>query len=275
MKQQHIGFIGGGNMASSLIGGLIQDGYPPHLMTASDLSQDKLSQLESEFAIQTTQDNTKLCAQASIVVLAVKPQNMHQVTSSIQDAVQQSRPLIVSIAAGIREADLDRWLGGDLAIVRCMPNTPALVQTGATGLHANAKVSPDQRDLTESILRAVGVTVWVDQESDIDTVTALSGSGPAYFLLVIEALQAAAIKAGLSSETAQLLAQQTALGAAKMALESNDSPEVLRQRVTSPGGTTERAIGVLEQGDLRALFEQAVLAAKQRSEELSDQLGHA
>lgn len=275
MKQQHIGFIGGGNMASSLIGGLIQDGYPPQQITVSDLSQDKLNQLQSQFKINTTQDNADLCGQVSVLVLAVKPQNMHEVAGQIQPAVQANRPLVVSIAAGIREADLDRWLGGNLAIVRCMPNTPALVQTGATGLHANTAVSEAQRDVTESILRAVGLTVWVDQESDIDTVTALSGSGPAYFLLVIEALQAAAINAGLPCETAQILAQQTALGAAKIALESSDSPEVLRQRVTSPGGTTERAIGVLQAGGLSTLFEQALVAAKQRSEELSDQLGQA
>lgn len=273
MNDLHIGFIGGGNMARSLIGGLIQDGYPANRITASDLNQEKLDELNQRFQINITQDNHALCLSASVLVLAVKPQSMFELATQIQPSIQRHKPLVVTIAAGIREADLNRWLGGKLAIVRCMPNTPALVQTGATGLFANAAVTEAQQDTTESILRAVGVTVWVDRETDIDTVTALSGSGPAYFLLVIEALQEAAIKAGLSPETAQLLAQQTALGAAKIALESNESPEVLRQRVTSPGGTTEKAIGVLEQGGLRELFDQALSAAKQRSVELSDQLG--
>jgi pyrroline-5-carboxylate reductase len=187
--------------------------------------------------------------------------------------VRQAQPLIVSIAAGVRTRNLLQWLGPDTAVVRAMPNTPALVRSGATALFPTARVSDDHRNLAESILRAVGLTLWVDREELMDAVTALSGSGPAYFFLVMEALQTAAVSAGLPRETADLLTLQTAFGAAKMALESEDDVALLRQRVTSPGGTTERALQVLEQGGLRSLFANAIEAARQRSEELAELLG--
>ncbi len=187
--------------------------------------------------------------------------------------MQDQQPLVISIAAGIRTPDLARWLGADTAIVRAMPNTPALVQSGATGLFANAHVRDQQRDLAETILRAVGLTLWVEQEDQLDLVTALSGSGPAYFFLVMEALQEAASKLGLPAETARLLALQTAFGASRMALESDEDAAALRQRVTSPGGTTEQALRVLEEGGLRNLMEQALTAAARRSRELADQFG--
>ena len=233
MKTQQIGFIGGGNMASSLIGGLVSNDYPADKITVADLDADKLRYLNETFGVNTTLDSNSLVLQSDIVVLAVKPQHM----------------------------------------VRCMPNTPALVKTGATGLFANAQVGVEQKDQVESLMRAVGVAVWVAEEGDLDTVTALSGSGPAYFFMVMEALEAAAVDAGLDQKTAQLLTQETALGAAKMALESTESAAVLRQRVTSPGGTTERAIEVLEEQGLRAILQQALSAAKERSVELSDELG--
>ena len=241
MDHQRIGFIGGGNMASSLIGGLINNNYPSHKITVSDLSDEKLNELSSRFTVNTEKNSAALAKTVDILVLAVKPQHMQAVAEQIAGAVQESQPLVVSIAAGIREASLEGWLGGSVAIVRCMPNTPALVKTGATGLHANTHVDENQRNNTESLLRAVGITVWVDDEKELDTVTALSGSGPAYFFLVMEALEKAAIDAGLSQKTAQLLTQETALGAAKMALESSESAATLRHRVTSPGGTTEAA----------------------------------
>jgi len=206
-------------------------------------------------------------------VLAVKPQHIQVVAEAISGAAQQKKPVIVSIAAGIRIEALERWLGSGLAVVRCMPNTPALVKTGATGLYANAQVSDAQKDQVESLLRAVGVTVWVNSEQDLDAVTALSGSGPAYFFLMMEALEAAAVDAGLDQKTAQLLTQETALGAAKMALASSESAAVLRERVTSPGGTTERALGVMDARGLKDIYHAAVLAARDRSIELSDELG--
>ena len=273
MNTQHIGFIGGGNMASSLIGGLVSNGYPADKITVSDLSTEKLSYLSKTFGINITQDSSALTESVDVLVLAVKPQSMQVVAEGVSSAAKEKRPVLVSIAAGIRVDALDRWFGGDLPIVRCMPNTPALVKTGATGLYANAQVSELQKDLVESLLRAVGVTVWVKEETQLDAVTALSGSGPAYFFLMMEALEMAGIEAGLDQKTAQLLTQETALGAAKMALASSESAGVLRQRVTSPGGTTERALGVMDERGLKAIFCEAVLAAKERSTELSDELG--
>jgi pyrroline-5-carboxylate reductase len=273
MNTQQIGFIGGGNMASSLIGGLVSNGYPADKITVADLDAEKLTYLSKTFGINNTQDSGALAANVDILVLAVKPQHMQPVAEGAGLAIKDKKPVVVSIAAGIRVDALDRWLGGNFPIVRCMPNTPALVKTGATGLYASAQVDNSQKDQVESLLRAVGVTVWVENENELDAVTALSGSGPAYFFMMMEALEAAGIEAGLSQKTAQLLTQETALGAAKMALESSESAGVLRQRVTSPGGTTERAIGVMEELGLGDILQAAVLAAKERSIELSDELG--
>ena len=273
MNTQQIGFIGGGNMASSLIGGLVSNGYPADKITVADLDAEKLTYLSKTFGINNTQDSGALAANVDILVLAVKPQHMQPVAEGAGLAIKDKKPVVVSIAAGIRVDALDRWLGGNFPIVRCMPNTPALVKTGATGLYASVQVDNSQKDQVESLLRAVGVTVWVENENELDAVTALSGSGPAYFFMMMEALEAAGIEAGLSQKTAQLLTQETALGAAKMALESSESAGVLRQRVTSPGGTTERAIGVMEELGLGDILQAAVLAAKERSIELSDELG--
>lgn len=273
MKIQKIGFVGGGNMAISLVGGLISNGYPIDSITVSDLDEAKLQFLADKFGINITRDSKKMSAEADVLVLAVKPQHMQSVAEQIKSSVQLAKPVVVSIAAGIRESSLEAWLGDLIPVVRCMPNTPALVKTGATGLHANRFVSEAQKDQTESLLRAVGVTVWVNNESDLDIVTALSGSGPAYFFLVMEVLEQAAIEAGLDQKTAQLLTQETALGAAKMALASSESAATLRRQVTSPGGTTEKAIGVMESQGLPEILRDAVVAAKERSVELSDELG--
>jgi pyrroline-5-carboxylate reductase len=195
------------------------------------------------------------------------------VASDLAPAIQKQQPLIISIAAGVQESALRRWLGENVALVRSMPNTPAMIQAGASGLHASKGVSKEQKNLAESILRAVGITCWVDKESLMDAVTAVSGSGPAYFFLVMEAIENAATDMGLDEDTARLLTLQTAMGAARMALESNDSPGILRGKVTSPGGTTEKALNTLEQGNLRELFRNALAAARDRSEELSKMLG--
>ena len=268
-KPTTITFIGAGNMARSLIIGLLQD-KANVLLRVADPDPQQLDAIRQHWPdVQATQDNAEALQGADVVVLAVKPQVMREVLAPLADLAQRNRPLVISIAAGIREAALNQWLGGNLPIVRCMPNTPALVQTGATGLVANAQVSQAQRNLAESILRAVGITVWFAEEASIDSVTAVSGSGPAYFFLVMEAMQAAAQNLGMSAEDAQLLVVQTALGAARLALESGEPAAELRRKVTSKGGTTEAALKVLNDGGLPALFEQALQAAAQRSRELA------
>ncbi|MEJ2620267.1 MAG: pyrroline-5-carboxylate reductase [Candidatus Thiodiazotropha sp.] len=274
MKNVKITFIGGGNMATSLIAGLIADEYQSQAITVSDPELDKLSQLAARYGVATEPDNQLAVAQAEIIVLAVKPQIMESVARDLAPALQQNRPLVISIAAGISVAVLSDWLGTDLPLVRSMPNTPAMIQSGATGLYAGATVNENQRNQAESILRSVGMTRWVEDESLIDAITAVSGSGPAYFFLVMEAMEEAAKALGLDEESARLMTLQTALGAARMAIESSGSPALLRQKVTSPGGTTERALGILEAGGLRTLFNDALQGAAERSRELSDLLGH-
>jgi len=275
MKQQTLGFIGAGNMAGSLIAGLWADGYDPKKIWASDLDTEKLDSLASRFGINTTANNLAVVEKAQVLVLAVKPQSLQEVASGLAATVQRYKPLIISLAAGVTEAAIDRWLGGGNDIVRCMPNTPALVKTGATALHGNDNISAEQRSRAEAVLRAVGVAVWVEREELLDAVTALSGSGPAYFFLFMEAMEEAAVKLGLSQPTARLLTQQTALGAARLAIESDESPADLRRKVTSPGGTTERAIAGFEAGGLRALVLEAMRAAENRAVELSRELGGA
>ena len=273
MKDTNIAFIGGGNMARSLIGGLLDDGMPASRVWVADPNSTALHDIQADFAVHITHDNNEAARHATVVVLAVKPQLAKTVVRELAPAIEQSRTLIISIAAGIRERDLRSWLGDGAAVVRTMPNTPALVRSGATALYANDNVSKEQKNLAESILRAVGMTIWVTDESLMDAVTALSGSGPAYFFLVMEALENAGIHLGLPRETARLLTLQTAFGAAKMALESNEELPELRRRVTSPGGTTECAIQVLQNRDLQSAFGEALLAAHKRSVELAKIFG--
>lgn len=259
-------------MASSLISGLIASGHVPEQIWVSDISPDTLTALKTQLNVNTSVNNDDIINAVDVVVLAVKPQTLSAVAQSIAAQVQQKKSLVVSIAAGINQNSLSRWLGADTAIVRCMPNTPALVLTGATALHANDKVTGEQRDLAENILRSVGIALWVEDEAELDAVTAVSGSGPAYYFLLMEAMEKAALELGLSQETARLLVQQTALGAAKIALESAESPEQLRKRVTSPGGTTQRAIETFEQGGFTELVSKALHAARDRSIEMSKQM---
>jgi pyrroline-5-carboxylate reductase len=272
MKINKIGFIGGGNMASSLICGLIASGHDSKQIWVSDINPDTLTALSKQMDINTSANNDDIINAVDVVVLAVKPQVLSAVAQSAAALIQKKKPLVVSIAAGINQSSLSRWLGSDIAIVRCMPNTPALVLTGATGLHANHKVTREQRNLAENILRSVGITLWFENEAELDAVTAVSGSGPAYFFLLMEAMEKAAMELGLSMETARLLVQQTALGAAKIALESTESPEQLRKRVTSPGGTTQQAIETFEQGGFTGLVAKALHAARDRSIEMSKQM---
>lgn len=273
MSEGIISFIGGGNMATSLIGGLIADGRDPASIYVTDLDSAKLESLAERFRVQTSSDNDEAVRFANAVVLAVKPQVMAKVATSVAVAANEHRPLFISIAAGVREPDIRRWLGYDAAIVRSMPNTPALVGSGATALFANPHVNEEQRDLAESVLRAVGLTIWVDDEDLLDAVTALSGSGPAYFFLVMESMERAAVALGLNRDDARMLTIQTAFGAAKMALESSDAPATLRARVTSPGGTTERAVDALITGGIESLMHQALGAAHSRSIELGREFG--
>jgi len=261
-------------MAGSLIGGLISDGWNPAKIHIADPDPQQLNTvLQHHPDIIATDDNRTAIERADAVILAVKPQILHTVCAELHTDIQTRKPVVISIAAGVREKDINRWLGGHLPIVRCMPNTPALVQSAATGLFANALVTVWQKELAESILRAAGITVWVENEPLLDAVTALSGSGPAYYFLVMEAMQAAGEKLGLDTETARLLTLQTALGAARLALESEEDAATLRKRVTSKGGTTESALEVLQQSGLAHHFEQAMQAAAERARTLADELG--
>lgn len=273
MQNQTIGFIGAGNMATSLIGGLIEAGFAAKNIWASDLDIEKLNNLKQRYKINIDQDNQIIAKNVGVLVFAVKPQVMKQTAQDLQKIIQNQKPLIISIAAGIRTQDFQNWLGGNQAIIRCMPNTPALIQCGATALYANTQVSESQKNLAESLLRSVGITVWVSEESQLDIVTALSGSGPAYFFLIMESLEQAAINLGLSAETAHLLTLQTTLGSAKMALESEHSLAELRKNVTSPGGTTERALQSLFSANIGAILHDTINAAKIRSAELAEQFG--
>ncbi len=261
-------------MGCSLIGGLIADGHHPDAITGSEPDSKKAANIAGEYGIQIASDNLQACEDAELIILAIKPQNLLGVVNEIRPSILKTKPLLVSIAAGIQVQSIQKVIGNDYPIVRVMPNTPALIQTGASALYANPDVNADQRTLAEEVMRAVGLTIWLEDESPIDTVTALSGSGPAYFFLVMECMQKAAIELGLSHQHARLLTLETAFGAAKMALESKSDVATLRQQVTSPGGTTEAALDVLiDQGQLESLFFDAMKKAKSRSEELAREFG--
>lgn len=269
-KKLTIAFIGSGNMARSLILGLLNDNSSPLEIRVSDPDPNQLTAMRQHWPeIKISTSNDEVALGADIVVLAVKPQIMREVAQALAATCQTTRPLVVSVAAGIKIDALQQWLGGQLPIVRCMPNTPALVQAGATGLYANELVNTTQRNQAESILRSVGITLWFEQEQALDAVTATSGSGPAYFFLVMEAMQAAAQSLGLPAQEAHLLVVQTALGAAKLALESQESPAELRRKVTSKGGTTAAALEVLQGKQLETIFLEAMQAAAKRSETLA------
>jgi len=265
-----IGFVGAGNMARALAAGLQRNGWDPGRIVMADLDAGQRAAVTEHLRTATFADNAEVAKQADILVLAVKPQVLKNVATALATTVQAKKPLVVSIAAGIRVDDVERWLGGNLPVVRVMPNTPALIGSGAAGLFANRRVDANMRDQAEHVMRAVGVVVWLKDEALLDVVTALSGSGPAYFFLIMEMLEKAALRHGLDPKTARLLTLETAFGAAKMALEGAEEPAELRRRVTSPGGTTEAAIGVLSRGGIDKLLDEAIAAAVQRSRELAD-----
>ena len=265
-----IGFIGGGNMARSIIGGLKADSSLDLDIQVYDHSQETLNNLKSEFTITIAPSNQALVNQCDVIVLAVKPQVMKSLLSELD--VTNTHAVFLSIAAGLKIASLTKWLGADVAIIRSMPNTPALVQCGASGLFANILTSAQHRDFANIIMKSIGLGLWVDSEDLLDSVTALSGSGPAYYFLVMEAMQLAAEKLGLDADTARQLTTQTALGAATLASHSTESFSTLRQRVTSPGGTTERAINTFMDNNLIEIFGKAMQAAYDRSKELAIEL---
>ncbi len=276
MKNSKISFIGAGNMANSIIRGLLADGYDSKNIWATNTELEKLDEL-SNLNINISIDNRLAVGNTDIVVLAVKPQVLKDVISKIAGLIREKKPLIISVAAAINLETLQNYLQDNtIAIIRSMPNTPALLKCGATGLFANSNCSQEQKKITESIFNSIGISVWVNSDEEIDSVAALSGSGPAYFFLLIEALQSAGIKLGLSKETASILSRQTALGAARMTTESEDTTvKQLRQKVTSPGGMTQAAISILEKSQFPMLIEKAIQAAKQCAEELADQFEKA
>ncbi|USX13611.1 pyrroline-5-carboxylate reductase [Oxalobacteraceae bacterium OTU3CAMAD1] len=271
-----IAFIGGGNMASALIAGLagkLTAGADIHVV---DPNPESLAKLKQQYGVTTATAADAALGAADVIVLAIKPQSMREVAAQLLPLLDQARQtLIVSVAAGIRSADLARWLGGYGAIVRCMPNTPALIGMGITGMVAAAGVSAGQKQAADDILRAVGPTVWLDDESKIDAVTAVSGSGPAYVFYFIEAMQQAAVDMGLSAEQGTQLALATFAGAAQLANQSSEPVALLRERVTSKGGTTYAALTSMEQSGVKAAIVQAVKAAAARGKEMGDELGAA
>ena len=257
-------------MAASIIGGLCKQGIPATQISASNPSSAKLEALQSTYAINTFTDNNLAIKGADIIVLAVKPQMMRQVCEQLATTITQHQ-LVISIAAGINCKSLSRWLGMT-TIVRCMPNTPSLIQQGVSGLYATEHVSAQQRTQAEQLLAAVGLAVWLDDEHLLDAVTAVSGSGPAYFFLLIEAMTAAGVKLGLPAETAAQLAKHTAQGASAMACQSALDATQLRQQVTSPNGTTEAAIKAFQAGGFNQLVDTAMRSAAERSQQLAQQL---
>ena len=263
-----IAFIGGGNMARSLIGGLLKTGIAATDFRVAEPQAEARDALARDFSVATFADNALAIADADVVLLAVKPQVMPAIRDGLHEALQRQRPLLISIAAGVRLDQLERWFGA-LPIVRCMPNTPALIGAGATGLCANARVSAPQRAQAQHILDAAGLTRWIGDEALMDTVTALSGSGPAYFFALVEALEDAAAAQGLPRDTARALAVQTCLGAGRMLAESGEAPGELRRRVTSPNGTTQAALESFAADGLAAITARAVAAATRRGEELA------
>ena len=269
-----IGFIGAGNMAYALIKGLLNNGFDANQINISDPNEELLLNRESELKVTTYSDNTSLLSNSDIIFFAVKPQVLSNVCLELKGVVK-SKHLFVSIVAGIRSSDINRWLGGNFALIRTMPNTPALFQSGVTGLFANEVVDNEQKSLVESILSSVGECFWVNEEKLIDAITAISGSGPAYFFLLMESMKQAGMALGLDEETANSLSIQTAYGASLMANKTGKDSRTLRTEVTSPNGTTQSAIESFQDQNFEGIVANATRAAYDRARELSNELGDA
>lgn len=272
MGEISVGFVGGGNMTRAIAGGLLASGFSATDILISEPSAKQREILRQEFpGVATTDGNSEAAAQSDYLVLAVKPQILATACRDLAGQVQRTRPLIISIVAGIRSDDIDRWLGGNLAIVRVMPNQPALLQQGVSGVFANERVTAAEQAGAERIMAAVGRVVSVPREADIDAVTAISGSGPAYFYLLIDMLMQTAQQLGLDDQAAATLAMETASGAAALATASGESMQKLIARVRSPGGTTAAALDSLEEQNIRDIFARALTAARDRAVALADE----
>ncbi|WP_018871766.1 pyrroline-5-carboxylate reductase [Thioalkalivibrio sp. ALJ16] len=263
-----VGFIGAGNMGEALIQGLIQSGHAASGIAIADKNAERVRDLQGRYPGLASAEAEDLAADCATLVLAVKPQTLPDLAPALRAATDRGQPLVISVAAGITTGQLSGWLGASTRLVRAMPNTPALVGAGVTGLYAAATASHEDRATATRLLEAAGRAIWVDDEEQMHAVTATSGSGPAYVFLMIEAMQEAAQALGLPADTALELTLGTLAGATRLAAESDESAAELRHRVTSPGGTTERAVQVLEEGDLRGLMRRAMAAAAERSREL-------
>jgi pyrroline-5-carboxylate reductase len=273
MTHQHLAILGGGNMGRALIGGMLRRGTRPEHITVGESSEAAREALSADFGVQATADNAAAVEPAAVIVLAVKPQVAGAVLAPLQPALQRARPVVISIAAGIRLAALESWCGAGVPVVRAMPNRPALVGAGATGLFAPASVAGTHREVAERVMQAVGEVIWVGAEDDLDVVTALSGSGPAYFFLVAELLTQGAIDLGLDPAAARRLAIATLHGSGQLAHAGDGDLARMRAEVTSKGGTTEAAVKSFEAADLRGIVARALEAATRRSRELAAQFG--
>lgn len=269
MDTEGITFVGGGNMARSLIGGLVAQSVAAEQIRVLDPDPEAAARIKSRWGVTVTNDPAEALADTDTVVMAVKPQVVETAIAAIRQHLPDDRPLVISVAAGTTTTTLAELIGHPVPVIRAMPNTPALLGCGATALFAAPGVTANEKERAEHILRAAGLVVWLDDESQMDAVTAVSGSGPAYFFYLMEHLLAGAVAEGLPEETARLLIMETALGAARMALESEDDIATLRRRVTSPGGTTEAAVKSLESDGFPAMMERAVAAAADRSRTLA------
>jgi pyrroline-5-carboxylate reductase len=267
-----IGFIGAGNMAYALIKGLLNNGFDANQINISDPNEELLRNRESELKVSTYSDNASLLSNSDVIFFAVKPQVLSNVCLELKGIVK-SKHLFVSIVAGIRSSDINRWLGGNFSLIRTMPNTPALFQSGVTGLFANELVDNEQKSLVSSILSSVGECFWVNEEKLIDAITAISGSGPAYFFLLMESMKQAGMALGLDEETANSLSIQTAYGASLMANKTGKDSRTLRAEVTSPNGTTQSAIESFQDQNFEGIVANATRAAYDRAREISNELG--
>ncbi|MCW8845428.1 MAG: pyrroline-5-carboxylate reductase [Gammaproteobacteria bacterium] len=270
---KNIGFVGGGNMAQAMIGGLVANKVSAANIMVADPDQTQRELVASRFGVRVMSDNSELASKVDVLVLAVKPQVLAGVARDLAAATQANKPVIVSVVAGIQASSIQTWMGGNVAVVRAMPNSPCLVRQGITALHANALTSNEQRGLAQQILEAVGTVIWLEREELMDAVTAVSGSGPAYFFLFMEAIEQCARRMGLPMEVAWALTLHTGVGAARMALESGQDLAQLRKNVTSPGGTTAAALAIFEQAGLRDIVDRALNGARERGSEIALEFG--
>jgi pyrroline-5-carboxylate reductase len=275
MENKTIAFIGGGNMTYCLVGGLIKSDFAPNKIWVSNPGQEKRDRLSLDFQINTTHSNIDAAKVADVIVLSVKPALIEVVCKELAETISGKNVLVMSVAACVDSHDIVTWLGGDIAVVRAMPNTPAFLSAGACVLCANFRVDEDQKSLAEHLFRAVGVVAWVKDDAEVNALTPVSGSGPAYFFYLMKAMCDAAYEMGVDQKEVRLLVVQTALGAARMALESNEPLETLLRQVTSPNGTTEKALEHMEFNHMQDIIKDALKASNAFAEKCAKELGSA